>query len=98
MSLPKIIVSFTRDDYDAIKRLASDDPDLPDTYDEWLDLQTVEITKLESQGIAFKKVIIDSDGLAAHCQASGVNHDSVGRYTYAVFVGRLGQYPGTKPT
>ena len=93
MSLPKIVVSFTREDYDAIKRLA---PDLPDTYDEWFGLHADEITKLKSQGTAFKKVTIDSNGLAAYCHDSNLNPDSVGRDAYAVRVDRFGQYPGTK--
>ena len=98
MSLSKIIVSFTRDDYDAIKRLAPDDQRLPDTYDEWLDLKTDEITKLKSQGIAFKQVVIDSAGLAAYCNASDITSDTVGRNSYAVYIDRHGQYPGQKPS
>ncbi len=98
MSLDKLVTWFIEDDYDAIKRLApeAEDPDLPDTFDEWLEFQTDVITKLESQGIAFKKIIIDSEGLAAFCYASGIDHDRVGRQAYTVYVNRRGRYPGAK--
>ena len=95
MSLPKIIVSISQDDYDAIKNLA---PDLPDTYDEWCDCQADEIAKLESQGTTFKEVTIDSDGLAVYCHDSNIDHDAEGRRIYAVYVDRRGPYPGTKLT
>lgn len=98
MSLSKIVVVLTRDDYDAIKRLARDDEGLPDTYDEWLDLKTDEITKLKSQGIAYKQVVIDSDGLGEYCKASGITSDTVGRNSYAVYIDRSGQYPSKKPS
>ena len=93
MSRPKIIVSFTRDDYDAIKRFTPEDPDLPDTFDEWRKLATNCITRLDAQGVAFKEVVIDSGGLAEYCKASGINPDTVGRDAYAVYVDRSGPYP-----
>ena len=98
MSLPKILVWFTSDDYDAIKSLAPQDPKLPDAFDDWLKLATDEITELGIQGIAFRTVIINSHGLSAYCNTSGVNPDSVGRGAYAVYLDRYNHDRGAKST
>ena len=73
MPLPTLITWLTADDYDAVKRLAPNDADLPETYSEWLKLQSDSISNFEKYGRAYKKVTIHSDGLAQYCEASGMH-------------------------
>jgi hypothetical protein len=84
MPLPRIAAWFRPDDYDAIKRLSPNDPDLPDTFDEWLQAATKQIADLELNGIAVQKVVVNSKELSAWCRGSGVNPDSVGHSAFAV--------------
>ena len=95
MPLPTLITWLTTDDYDAVKRLAPNDADLPETYSEWLKLQSDGISNFEKYGRAYKKVTIHSDGLAQYCEASGMPCDYVGRDAYTVFVnGRVTESGG----
>jgi len=88
MALTNLIVWLTPDDYDAVKQLAPDDPDLPDTYDMWLKQETVSISGFDEQHLPYKKVTINSDGLARYCESSGITCDGVGRRAYAVVLHR----------
>ena len=88
MPLPTLITWLTADDYDAIKRLASNDPDLPETYSEWLKLQSDAISNFEKYGRVSEKVTIHSDDLAQYCEASGMSCDHVGRDAYTTVVYR----------
>lgn len=88
MPLPTLITWLTADDYDAVKRLAPNDPDLPETYSEWLKLQSDDISNYEKYGRAYKKVTIYSSELAEYCEASGIDYDRVGREAYTVFLNR----------
>ena len=88
MPLPKLIAWFTSDDYDAVRRLAPNELDLPETYNEWFEEESDRIADFEKHGIDYKKVTIHSDGLAQHCEASGIVCDRVGRDAYTVFVNR----------
>jgi len=94
MPLPTLITWLTADDYDAVKRLAPNDADLPETYSEWLKLQSNGISNFEKYGRAYKKVTIHSDGLAQYCEASGMPCDHVGRDAYTVFVNGRGTESG----
>ena len=88
MPLPQLIVWLTADDYEAVKRLAPNDRDLPETYSEWFKQQSDRILDFEKIGIDYKKVTIHSSGLAEYCEASGIDSDHVGRGAYAVFVNK----------
>jgi hypothetical protein len=88
MTLPRIFAWFSREDYDAIKGLSPNDPDLPDTFDEWLELATQQVANLEANGVAVKKVVINSQEFSAYCRACGVDPNGALRGAFAVVKGR----------
>jgi hypothetical protein len=84
MPLPQIVVWFRREDYDAIRRLSPNDPDLPDTFAEWLRITTEQVAKLELKKVPIKKMVIDPKQLAEYCRRSKIKPDRVGREAFAV--------------
>lgn len=75
---------FTADDYAAVRKLVADDPDLPDAYDEWLNLATKRFAEEEARGLAPNKVVVNSDKIARYCRAAGLNHEMPSLHAYAL--------------
>jgi len=94
---PRIMGWLRRDDYQTFKRLSPDDPDLPDTYDEWLKLASEQINNLKANGIVVKKVTIDPEEFAVYCRASGINPNTHTRAAFTVATERF-QREGRTPT
>ena len=81
---PRIGAWFRREDYEALKKLSPNEPDLPDTFDEWEQIATKQVAEIETAGGLVEKVIIDPQEFAIWCRASGVKPDSVNRSAFAV--------------
>jgi hypothetical protein len=76
-------------DFEAFRQSAVDHLDLPDTYDEWLELATQEETKFGAVGIALDKVIVHPNEFASYCLAGGLEKNAV---TFGAFaVAKAGQ-------
>lgn len=75
---------FRRQDYDAVKALAPHDPNLPDAFDEWLDLATQQLAQLEAEGVVVEKVVVEPRQFAAWCRRRKVEPDQHARAAYAV--------------
>jgi hypothetical protein len=71
-------------DYDAIRQLSPDDPDLPPTFNEWLELANEQLSVFRKSGIPVQKVEIISHELKAYCDKCGIHPDAVGRSGFAV--------------
>jgi hypothetical protein len=92
---PKIVPWFNREDYDAIKALIGDDPDYPTGFDEWAERSEQVIAKLNAQGIAYEKAVINPDEFTTYCRRAGVEHDGVALNGFAVVVDRRNRESGT---
>src|SRR5438552_17269405 len=71
-SRPQPAIWIRREDYDAFKRLSPNDPDFPDTYDEWFKDATEQIAKSESRGLVVDRIVVDPQQFAAFCKAGGI--------------------------
>lgn len=92
---PTSVPWFNRENYDAVKREAPHDTDLPDTYAEWQEGHAQEIGKLQANRIVFTIIIINACELAAYCRAcgQGVNGVTVRAFALKLYVDRRRQ-PG----
>ena len=79
-----IIPWITPQDYDAIKRALKTDVNLPDTYDEWLNLKTKQIAEIEARGLIADKVIIDPDEFARYCWRCGQKQNDAMLRAFAI--------------
>ena len=84
----EIAVWIKREDYDAFKSLCANDPDLPDTFDEWLQRATEHAAKTEARGDTIDKVIVDPQEFAKWCLAAGVDRNNVTLSGFAVAIAR----------
>jgi hypothetical protein len=71
-------------DYNSIKRLSPDDPELPPTYKEWLEHAEEQASVFKKSGIPLIKVEISSAELKAYCENCGIAPDATGRAAFAV--------------
>ena len=76
-------------DYKALKRLMPDDPDLPDTYDEWFNLASEQAAKAAKGGRTMEKITVNPDEFAVYCDRAGLdrNYWTLGAYAVAVAEG-----------
>ena len=88
MSKRRILSWFRRQDYDVIRGLVADDPNLPNPFDEWSEAATKELEKLESLGIVVRKAIINPREFSAWCQASGMDHNWATLGAFAIIIDR----------
>jgi hypothetical protein len=84
MSSPQIAVWFTREDYPAVKRLSPHDPELPDSFDKWLNQEMKRAAKVEACGIPVRRVIVYSWEIAVYCRRCGCDADDAIRGAIAV--------------
>lgn len=73
----------TPEDYAAIRRLVTDEPQLFNTFEEWLDAANQRFEKFISKGITVKKVFVDPQEFTAWCSATNVGYD---RASFLAFV------------
>jgi hypothetical protein len=85
---PQVAIWIERHNYPALKALSPNEPDWPDTYDEWLKLATEQIAKAEALGVVVNKAVIDPQEFAAWCVSSGLNPNNVTLGGYAVVLNR----------
>ena len=62
---------FSLSDYKLLKRLIKNDPDIPHTYNEWLDRATEQKAKLVARGEKPQVVVVSPEEFARYCQAAG---------------------------
>jgi hypothetical protein len=67
----------TREDYEAIRRLVTDEPQLFDTFDQWLEAANKFVEKLTARGKVVKKVFIDPQEFTTWCLRSNISYSSV---------------------
>lgn len=65
------------DDFETFRQAAVDNLDLPNTYDEWLELAADEHAKFAAAGIVYQKVIVHPSEFAAYCLACGQEQNAV---------------------
>lgn len=88
--MPRRNVSwFTRDEYDALRRLLPNVDNLPNTFDEWSEATAKQIAELESHGIIAEKAIIHPQEFAAWCRASGLDCSLATLGAFTVVVARI---------
>lgn len=75
MAQPRISFWLSREDYDAVKQLMPDDPDLPNTFDEWSDFATKQVAEIEAHGGQVVRVDVNSEDFANYCHASGLERN-----------------------
>jgi hypothetical protein len=77
----------SRDDYEAIRRFITDEPQLFDTYDERLNAANKRVEEFAAKGIVVDKVTINPQDFVTYCRASGIDHNkaSLGEFTAKVY-------------
>lgn len=75
-------------EYHEFKKLAPDDPALPDTYEEWLEKANEMIQVFIMCGVPVERTPIYAEEFFHYCEACGLNPDGVARASFAVFKAR----------
>jgi hypothetical protein len=75
---------FERKDYGQFKKLAPDDPSLPDTFEQWEQIAREEELIFKKSGVPVDKVYIYPGEVKAYCDACKINPDGVARAAFAV--------------
>jgi class 3 adenylate cyclase len=73
----------TREDYEAIRHLVTDESQLFDTFEEWLHAANERFEKFIGKGIAVKKVFVDPQEFTAWCSATNAGYN---RASFLAFV------------
>jgi hypothetical protein len=71
MPTASISPRIARDDYPAFKALLPNDPDFPDTFDEWQSNSLREDAKRVKGGYRIKPVPVTAGELAEYCKQCG---------------------------
>ncbi len=71
------------EDYEAIRHLVMDEPQLFDTFEEWLDAADKRFHIFNGKGIAVRKVFVDPQQFTAWCSAKNVGYN---RASFLAFV------------
>jgi hypothetical protein len=74
----------TPEDYEAIRHLVTDEPQLFDTFEEWLDAADKRFEKFIAKGITVKKVFVDPQEFTAWCSATNVGHNRASFLAFAI--------------
>jgi predicted translin family RNA/ssDNA-binding protein len=83
-----IVIWFEREDYEAIKLLIPNEPNLCDTYEQWLEKTNKDIEKFNTLGFTVRKAIIDHEQFTAYCAAAGQEYTSVALLMFATKIDR----------
>jgi hypothetical protein len=73
----------TPEDYEAIRHLVTDESQLFDTFEEWLNAANERFEKFIAKGIAVKKVFVDPQEFTAWCSATNSDYN---RASFLAFV------------
>jgi hypothetical protein len=87
MTRRRNVLSFRRDDYEAIRALIPD-LDLPRSFDQWRKATERDVAELTARGIPLVEVIVDSRGFTAWCLAAGHPRDRATLGAFATVVAR----------
>jgi hypothetical protein len=73
-------------DYDTVRAVIRDEPELPVLYDDWLEATQKRIAELLASETCCQKVVIKAEHFAAWCRGSGVEQNlaTLGAYTIAI--------------
>jgi hypothetical protein len=72
-------------DYEAFKRLMPNDPDIPNTYDEWKKLVAEQDVHLAAVGQGVVREPVDPNEFANYCRMSHTDPDSIGLTAFAIY-------------
>jgi hypothetical protein len=85
---------FQRQHYEAIRRLVADKP-MANTFEEWLEITTKYVSKMQASGVIVKTVLIDPQQFAAYRRACEVNHVKATLGEFAIVAARKQHERGT---
>jgi hypothetical protein len=74
----------TPEDYEAIRHLVTDEPQLFDTFEEWLEAANKRFEKFIEKGIAVKKVFVDPQEFTTWCSATNVGYNSASFLAFVI--------------
>jgi hypothetical protein len=66
----------TPEDYEAIRDLVIDEPQLLDTFEDWLDAANKRFEIFNAKGVAVRKLFVDPQQFTAWCSAKNVGYNS----------------------
>ena len=75
----------SREDYEAIRLLVTDEPKLGDTYEQWLEMENKLVEELRTHGIIVKQVFIDPDEFTTYCRTTGIDHNGATLLVFTVY-------------
>ena len=87
MERPRLFFWFEcASDYDAVRAVICDEPELPVSYEGWLKTTQKRIADLLASGTCCQKVVVKAEHFDAWCRGSGVEQNlaTLGAYTIAV--------------
>ncbi len=75
----------SREHYEAVRDLVTDEPLLLDTFDQWLEAANQRVEKIIASGRDVKKVFIDPKEFAAWRLTPNVGHNREGLLAFTIF-------------
>lgn len=84
MERPRLFFWFDSErDYDAIRSAIKGEPELPDSYEDWLEAAQQRFAELTATGVSCKRVVVRPEEFAAWCRESEFEQSigSLGAYT-----------------
>jgi hypothetical protein len=73
---------YRRRDYAALSRLFSDSENLPNTFEEWLELALLAERRFQREGLAVARIVIRPVPFAAWCKERNLIPDQRTRLTF----------------
>jgi hypothetical protein len=67
---------FTEQTYSIVKAFILPHLDMPDTYQEWCDMQTKKIAELEAKGDTVEKIEVNPYEFARYCERRQCKYDT----------------------
>lgn len=80
-----ISIVINKDDFDRFREIIVNDPEFPQTFEEFDSLRTENEAKSISRGRAIKKVIMNLGDFVSYCKASGLECNTATLGAAAIF-------------
>jgi hypothetical protein len=74
------------DDYKAIRSLVTNEPQLFDTFEEWLEAANERFEKFCAKDVEVKRVFVDPQEFTAWCRATNVSYNSASFLAFVIAV------------
>jgi hypothetical protein len=85
MAREQLFVWIDREDFDRFREILGDDPDFPDTFDDFAKSFDEHLAKAKSNGFITKKVVAHPNEFVAYCTAAGLDYNTVTLYAFAIY-------------